>query len=102
MSRRRENKYTWGGESIPPTVRSSKRANGIAGRRRLETDLSAHPILALRSDRLLAQDYGISVLTVNRARRKLEADGSIPETEWRICRNGTQMNLARKARVVAK
>jgi DNA-binding transcriptional regulator YhcF (GntR family) len=68
----------------------------MAGRRRLEADLRARPALALRSDRLLAQDYGITYLTVNRARRKLEADCSIPMTEWRICRNGNVQDLPRQ------
>lgn len=79
---------TWGGQPISPP--SSERLDGMAARRRLEADLSYRPILALRSDRLLAEDYGVSVLTVNRARRKLESDGSIPVTATRLCRDGRE------------
>lgn len=65
----------------------------MARRRLLERDLMTRPILALRSDRLLAQDYGVNYLTAARARKKLERDGSIPVTERRICRNGTEKRL---------
>lgn len=90
-----QKEYTWGGQLIKP--RSSRRLNGIVARRRLEADLMARPALALRSDRSLAQDYAVNYLTVNRARRKLERDGSIPVMLVRICRDGTVRRLPAQA-----
>jgi len=69
----------------------------MVARRRLEADLMASPALALRSDRLLAEVYAVSYLTVNRARRKLECEGSIPVILVRICRDGTVRRLPGQA-----
>jgi hypothetical protein len=91
MSHFSERRYTWGGHPIEP--RSCRRLNGMVARRRLEADLMASPALALRSDRLLAEVYAVSYPTVNRARRKLECEGSIPVILVRICRDGTVRRL---------
>ncbi len=68
------------------------------GRVKLESALVNQREAAGFSDNTLAKHYGVSFLTVERARRHLEAIGVIPAVAVRRCWDGYERNVARIGR----
>ncbi len=85
----------WGGGVTERSVRAQERADGHLNRCVLETMLMSNPDMAEWSTMLLAEHFGVNVITARRARVALENRGLIARTVVRRCRDGCKRNFDR-------